>query len=521
MKKILILILFVPLFSCTDWLNVESEVSVTYRNYFQSEQDVEDIFITMLGNERKLLANSLLTVLDVVALNCTDASQGNKPYYNFDQKEFIKNPPSWAGYYQAIYLANMLEDNRYRFENVSEERADYWIAQANFIKGMMYFEIARQWGDAPIAPRTEDATAKAKSPVDTILAYAIRAAEAALILPTHDKLTDAQGDPVNSRQYASIGSVHTLLANIYAWMGSLYNDDKYWKKAEEEASLVIDGKAGFYNLVSMEDLVVKTFGSARDVTEVIFAMEVNSFDEDTYNVAFMQKRYPGFELINYPHTTTDPWGVEQGYYNGTRISVEYVEALYPNKRDLRRKEYWLKLGEDPLLTEEDKKNGMTGRPAQYAYLNKWREPIFSVNPDITGQGSLLIGMEGNRVYWRLADLILLRAECRAHLGMPEAVNDLDRIRTRAGLAGYTGSTEKKTLLREIFNERDRELFGESRRYYDIIRNGYVRDELQGNYVTLKEEDIKNGALYLPVSQQASYKNPLMKQNIYWATWITE
>ena len=164
---------------------------------------------------------------------------------------------------------------------------------------------------------------------------------------------------------------------------------------------------------------------------------------------------------------------------------------------------------------------MTGRPAQYAYLNKWREPIFSVNPDITGQGSLLIGMEGNRVYWRLADLILLRAECRAHLGMPEAVNDLDRIRTRAGLAGYTGSTEKKTLLREIFNERDRELFGESRRYYDIIRNGYVRDELQGNYVTLKEEDIKNGALYLPVSQQASYKNPLMKQNIYWATWIIE
>ena len=102
--------------------------------------------------------------------------------------------------------------------------------------------------------------------------------------------------------------------------------------------------------------------------------------------------------------------------------------------------------------------------------------------------------------------------------MPDAVADLNRIRHRAGLEGYTGSKEKTALLREIFDERDRELFGETRRYYDIVRNGYVRDELQGNYITLKEGDIKNGALYLPISDQASNKNTLMKQNTYWSIW---
>ncbi|WP_292265829.1 RagB/SusD family nutrient uptake outer membrane protein [Butyricimonas sp.] len=522
MKKLLILILFFPLFSCNDWLNVESEVSVTYRNYFQSEQDVEDIFITMLGYERLLLANSFLSAPDVVSLKCTDISIGNNGIWSFDQRAHLANPKDWMNYYGTIYLANMLEDNRHRFKNISEERADYWIAQANFVKGLMYFEIARQWGDAPVAPRTEDATAKAKSPVDTILAYAIRAAETALILPTHDQLTDAQGTLVQSRQYASSGSVHTLLANIYVWMGGLYKDDKYWKKAEEEASLVIDGKVGTYDLVSMEDLIGKTFGKARDVTEVIFAIEINSQDEDTYNIAWFEKRYPGFELINYPHiaTNTNPWDIEDGSFTGTRISVEDVKALYPEEKDLRRKEYWLKLGENPF--PENAVNVDKERIPVYAYLNKWREPINSVNPEFTDKGSLTIGMEGNRVYWRLADLILLRAECRTHLGMmPEAVNDLDRIRNRAGLEGYKGSREKEILLREIFNERDRELFGETCRYYDIVRNGYIREELHGNYLTLKEEDIKNGALYLPVSESAFTKNPLMKQNKYWATWITK
>lgn len=57
----------------------------------------------------------------------------------------------------------------------------------------MYFELARRWGEAPIAPATEDASAQAKSPVDTVLAYALRAAEAALVLPKYDQLTDASG----------------------------------------------------------------------------------------------------------------------------------------------------------------------------------------------------------------------------------------------------------------------------------------------------------------------------------------
>ena len=47
MKKIIFLLLFLPFYSCNDWLDVESEISVTYRNYFQSESDLEKILVTM------------------------------------------------------------------------------------------------------------------------------------------------------------------------------------------------------------------------------------------------------------------------------------------------------------------------------------------------------------------------------------------------------------------------------------------------------------------------------------------
>ena len=517
MKKILFFILFLPLFSCDDWLEVESEVSVTYQNYFQSEQDIEDIFVTIFGKEKKILSSAFLTPFDWTSVYCDEVGTKANGYRTLDPAMYTNNI-DWNGLYQVIYLANLLEENQNRFQNISKERTDFWIAQANFFKGLMYFEIARRWGDAPIAPATEDATQKAKSPVDTILALAIRSAEAALTLPTHDKLTDAKGAKVTSRQYASLGTVHTLLANIYAWMGGLYNENKYWEKAEQEASLVIDGKVGAYALVSMEDLVEKTLGVARDVTEVIHSIELNGQDEDRYNQGFFNFCYPGMVLLNYPFTTTNPKNVET--INDPRIQVASVEDLYTDKKDLRRKEYWLNLGEPIeiiIYNEQEHKNDTVDYYPPYAYINKWRTPVYSVNPTVNEGGRVLITMECNRVYWRLADLILLRAECRTHLGNTNGAvkEDLNRIRERAGLPGYTGPTDKTTLLKEIFDERDRELFGETCRYYDVVRNGYFRDLFEGNFRTLTDGDVKDGALYLPVSENAFMKNTLMKQNVYW------
>ena len=121
MKKLIFLVLFFPLFSCNDWLDVESEVSVTYRNYFQSEQDIEDIFITILGNEKKIFAPLSQEPFDWTGMYCDDVADGVKGFRNLEWSAYsssLGNYTNWGGFYSIIYLANMLEENRHRFQNV-------------------------------------------------------------------------------------------------------------------------------------------------------------------------------------------------------------------------------------------------------------------------------------------------------------------------------------------------------------------------------------------------------------------
>lgn len=526
MKKIFVILILIPLFSCTDWLDVESEKSVTYINYFKSEEDLEKVLVAILGYEKALFAPFRLDAFGWSGLLCDDAGY-DEGYRQLDPNDYFSKSQmeAWSNHYSLIYLANMLEENRFRFENISKERADYWLAQANFAKALAYFNIAQKWGDAPLAPSTESIDAVGKSSVDTILAEAIRNAEKALILPPHEELTDAYGDAITSRQYASLGSVHTLLANIYAWMGGLHGEKGYWQKAEEHASLVIDNKVGYYDLENdISLLVTNTLGKNRATKETIFAIEVNSQDDNRYWVTDLEERYPGLGLVNYPHNGMAPGEIEDDE-TIARIRVSTVEKIFPERNDQRRKEYWYELGEvaypgiewewDDELEDYVEKEVMI--ISDYAFINKWRDPIKSENPYIIGESSEapLLAMEGNRVVWRLADLILLRAECRARLQKASAVDDLDRIRKRAGLENYGGSTEPERLRKEIFRERERELFGEGQRYYDVVRNGYVREELSAQHAALSDEDIKNGALYLPVGRRSFEKNPLMKQNTYW------
>ena len=92
-------------------------------------------------------------------------------------------------------------------------------------------------------------------------------------------MTDADGRTITSRQYASRGSVNTLLANIYAWMGGLTQDAKYWEQAEHYASQVIDEFAGDYELENMTDLIGNVFGKNRHSKETILSIDNDILDD--------------------------------------------------------------------------------------------------------------------------------------------------------------------------------------------------------------------------------------------------
>ena len=491
--------------------NVTSENDTTLTGYFKNEQEVETWMYSVLHHERRLETMSRRHMHDYSGLLCSDGGTYDgyrrlDPVFCLDIRWML----AWTEHYNVIYMADVLIENRYRFKNVSEERADFWVAQANFAKAYAYYDLARKWGEAPIPKSSESADPEPKQPIEKVLAEAIRCAEAALSLPNHEALRDCYGAIVTSRQYASQGTVQTLLANIYAWMGGLYGDPAYWKKAEEAASLVIDGKAGEYALEDNIGLMLKNCqGSIRNSKETIFNMELNGMDEDYTEWTQFETFCAGQVLIDYPYLAASPQPLENNVEK-PKITVERVREVYPEAADQRLKEYWYKLGEVKYAT-----SGGDSVTSEYAFLDKWKEGIRQDNPEQVDNYTGIVRMDGNRVVWRLADLILLRAECRARLQLATAKDDLDRIRLRAGLREYQGSTAPEALRKEIFRERERELFGEGHRYYDIVRNGYFREELEGKYKILTDEDVKNGALYLPIMSAAFIKNPYMKQNTYW------
>ncbi|MBS1566986.1 MAG: RagB/SusD family nutrient uptake outer membrane protein, partial [Bacteroidetes bacterium] len=90
------------------------------------------------------------------------------------------------------------------------------------------------------------------------------------------------------------------------------------------------------------------------------------------------------------------------------------------------------------------------------------------------QGTLSAGtlyQDANRIIYRLAEIILFRAEALNELGQtPAAITLLNQVRTRAGLAGTTATTQADVRL-AIEQERFAELAYEGKRYYDLVRTG--------------------------------------------------
>ena len=147
----------------------------------------------------------------------------------------------------------------------------------------------------------------------------------------------------------------------------------------------------------------------------------------------------------------------------------------------------------------------------------------------------------NRIVFRYADVLLMRAEAYAQLGQPDqAVNLVNQLRTRAAgstqmisnyqsaygvkmyVANYKGSYTKDAAVRMVKMERRLELAMESERFFDLVRwgdaatviNKYYAEEIDNNAFYGEAHFTANKNEYLPIPfQQLSASNGHYTQNI--------
>ena len=489
--------------------------SITYSNAFSRESELNATTVSIhfyLNNCME--SSSILTQVGLIA----DETASSDELREWNPRTVIGGNYDWKPLYNLIFEANLLLENIGRTQGLTDERRAYHVGQAQFALGFAYFTLSRAFGLAVIPESTSAIRQYPLSSMLQVIDKAIYHAEQAYsILPTYDKLRNLSGAAVSSKQFASKGNSAALLAHLYAWKGSMIelyglsgaSAQEAYRKSVDYASVLINGQAGNYSLLSSpEELCKRLSDPAADNPEEIFSLvydKTRSNNSVSHNeVAALYCTWPVDKTLSLGDITNAPF----------RLLASTVRSLYPDAGDTRRTAFFY---------EADQTHEVAGK--DYAIPYKFRNAIF-VNDASSSSGLSFVSIDANYVYWRLADIYLLRAECYAKLGETgSATSDLNRIRQRAGATAYPASGESD-LKEAIFHEREREFLLENdSRYYDILRNGYQTTKLQGKFQQLTATDIAGGALNLPVPSAAFQDktgkiiNGSILQRKYWVSYF--
>lgn len=501
MKKLLYLLVLSAFCGCSDMLDVEPENSVTYTNLFKTEKDFQSAVYQMHSFMKSFISIDVHVIMGMKA-DKTIASYNN--IRNFTAAN-MKAYSSWKDHYDMIYVANTILDNAHRAEDIPKDRLDFLLGQAYYAKSIGYFSLSRIWGEAVITTNSTNMEPYAKSSkIDVINEAIANGLKAIDCVPVYEDMRDASDKAIKSRQFGCKGTVAAVLAHAYAWKGTLIdlynipgeNSTEAYEQAVYWCGQIIDKKVGnAYELEGTIENLCKncltgvTVGASRK--ENILEFETDVLDIYYTNYTTMK------HVLGWPVNTT-LMQFDHEYEVNMLIYPATVQAMYEPTDD-RRKEFFYEV-DDPIIT------------TTYAYPYKIRDAFYTT--DASGWKSFR-SFNSNRVFIRMADIILLRAECNHKLSYDaDAISDLNEVRGRANATLYPAAGETD-LKMAIFREREKELIFEGHRYYDVVRNGYYSTELSAGATALSASDIQDGALFSPVGIGAFASNTIMRQNLYW------
>ncbi len=380
---------------------------------------------------------------------------------------------NWQQHYFGISRANVAIDN---IPNITMDTAvqNRLIREAKFIRALLYFNIVRLWGDAPLVlhdPQSIDVNALkvARTPKDSIYLQII------------SDLTDATRLPKtfsgSDKGRATSGAAHALLAKVYLTR-------KEWSSALVELNEVMNGGYGY----------------------ALF---------DNYNDAFQKVTKNGKEHIFSVQFETN-LGAKNSVQNlSSALFSSFNPSVYPGDGPADSTIYLLFSANDTrraVTFYTTQFNPATGQTVNFGAPRYAKFIDYALNP-LTNQTQS--GM--NYPVIRYADVLLMYAEALNEVdGSPtaEAYNAINLVRTRAHIDNLTEGLSQADFRDSVFLERRKEFIQEGNRWFDLSRRG-------GTYLydALKKFPAKTGAavkdtLY-PIPQSEIDLNSLLTQNPGW------
>ncbi len=475
MKKIILYSVVVfSLLSCEDLLELTPKSNIVVENFYKNESDAQ---VAVNAVYSMLLSHHLYNQYnEVIQSQGTDDCEWGKgrttinPGKN-EMDKFIYSSAStliydyWVSSYKVINAANSVIIKVGEMD-LTQEKKDQFVGEAQFLRGLIYFNLVRLFGDIPLVV----------NPTITLEGLEVTREPANII---YDAILKDFDDAANKLPFsysgsnigrATMGAALALKCKVYLTL-NLYSD------VVVTAELITAYKQ--YSLMNQYEEIFAT--ENENGIESIFEIQYMISDEGS-----LGSSYAGF--------MAPP---SQGGYGDNPVTKQMYDIY--GEGDFRR---------DVNILKDD---GAAASILEPYYVNKYDE-----------RGVLVTENGDNYIIIRYADVLLMEAEALIAIdeNNDKAYELFNQIRRRAhGLPINLESEHdlmrgltQEQFVDNILLERRKEFAFEGHRRFDLLRTGKLIEAMQ---VANPELTVMEKHLLFPIPQTERLANPNLSQNAGW------
>jgi hypothetical protein len=386
----------------------------------------------------------------------------------------------WTSLYVGVRRANVVIE-KVPLITMDATLQNRYIAEAEFLRALYYFDFVRTWGGVPLVVTTNPPLGLVRASKEEVYTVIINDLLGAIkFLP--EKSAYASADIGRATKEAA----EALLSKVYLFRNDFVNAEKY---AMEVINL---------NKYSLEPVYINANGiNGNNGVESIFeigALQVENMEGG------------GDQYGNTQGVRGNPnkgWGFN-------RPSIDFRNSFETD--DPRYKGTVINLGDTidgiPIIGDVQTPDITTDSSGNIIEIECYNRKVWVPGSTTTSNWGL------HRRLIRYADVLLIAAEALNENGKPtEALTYLNMVRARARQGNTTIlpdiiTTDQSQLRDIIFNERRHELGLEGFRFWDVVRTGRAATILGPlGFITGKHEVLPIPQSEIDLSQGALVQNP--------------
>jgi starch-binding outer membrane protein, SusD/RagB family len=455
---------------CKKFLDQKPLNSLTKDEFFQTEADANSAIIGVYNSLQS--SNEQFFRWGEMRGDLMTPTNALDAVYlqQFDNTSSLSN---WTEPYKLIANANIVIEKVPAIPaldgNFTEQESKKIVAEALFLRSLAYFYLVRTFKEVPLV---------LQAPTSDAVNFLLPKSSADSILNQIEKdLIIAEADipvsyarPLDMRGRVTKAAVNALQTDVYLWRAK-------YTEAAAASKKVVDNTTD-YQLVSSDDWF--NIFARKNTSESILEIQYDYQLQETGRMLNISNAY----ILN--TTLYEVFTQENDLIRG-------LNATYWENNGRR---FWKYAG----LTRDQQARALD---------------------------------DANFIIYRLADVMLLRAEALAHLGAAEkieAASLINTIRRRAGLDELdfiNETTPVDVFVEIILKERAMELAFEGKRWFDLVRNAtnennpeillsrVVTSRSVANRTQVRSRLVDPRSWYLPILRTELALNPNLVQNPYY------